>query len=179
MRYVSVPHAGNASRVRWYPFCPVLSVGKFWTCSKLRMDATRYIYELWVNVTHALVCGLYGSRAVCPVLMRSASCRYPVCIRWCPFDRSCERSTARQVKECPGRVRQVHSVIVQPTFCPFLIRYIFVLSIIHLLHARLLTVLCPLLVLYIFSPYNFRDDLHRHWDDFHHWIKLFLHFSVC
>ena len=35
----------------------------------------------WMNVTRALVCGLSGSRAVCLVLMRSASCRYPVCIR--------------------------------------------------------------------------------------------------
>ena len=39
------------------------------------------IYGRWVNVTHALVCGLSGSSAVCLVLMRSASCRYPVCIR--------------------------------------------------------------------------------------------------
>ena len=38
-------------------------------------------YVRWMNVTHALVCGLSGSCAVCPVLMRSASCRYPVCIR--------------------------------------------------------------------------------------------------
>ena len=27
------------------------------------------------------VCGLSDCRAVCPVLMRSASCMYPVCIR--------------------------------------------------------------------------------------------------
>ena len=26
-------------------------------------------YVRWMNVTHALVCGLSGSRAVCPVLM--------------------------------------------------------------------------------------------------------------
>ena len=31
-----------------------------------------------MNVTHALVCGLSGSRAVCPFLMRSASCMYPL-----------------------------------------------------------------------------------------------------
>ena len=37
-------------------------------------------YVRWVNVTHALVCGLCGFRVVCPVLMRLASCRYPVCI---------------------------------------------------------------------------------------------------
>ena len=30
-----------------------------------------------MNVTHALVCGLSGSRVVCPVLMRSA-CMYPL-----------------------------------------------------------------------------------------------------
>ena len=40
MHFLSVPHAVNAFGVRWYPFCPVLSVGKFWTCSKLRTDAT-------------------------------------------------------------------------------------------------------------------------------------------
>ena len=33
-------------------------------------------YIRWMNVTHALVCGFCGSPAVCPVLMRSASCRY-------------------------------------------------------------------------------------------------------
>ena len=75
-----------------------------------------------------------GSRAVCPVLMRSASCRYPVCIRLCPFDLSCERSTTGQVTEFPGRVPHAHSVIVQRTFCPFLILYVFVLSFIHLSH---------------------------------------------
>ena len=33
-----------------------------------------------MNVTRALVCGLSGSCAVCPVLMQLASCRYPVYI---------------------------------------------------------------------------------------------------
>ena len=37
-------------------------------------------YARQMNVTHALVCGLSGSRAVCPVPMRSASYRHPVCI---------------------------------------------------------------------------------------------------
>ena len=36
---------------------------------------------LWMNVTRVLVCGMSDSSAVCPVLMRLASCRYPVCIR--------------------------------------------------------------------------------------------------
>ena len=35
-------------------------------------------YVRWMNVTHALVCGFSSSRAVCPVQMHSASCRYPV-----------------------------------------------------------------------------------------------------
>ena len=35
----------------------------------------------WMNVTRALVCGLSGSCVVGPVLMRSVSCRYPVCMR--------------------------------------------------------------------------------------------------
>ena len=46
------------------------------------------------RTTRALVCSLSGSCAACPVLMCSASCRYPVCIRSCPLDLSCERSTA-------------------------------------------------------------------------------------
>ena len=48
--------------------------------------------------------------AVCLVLVRSASCRYPVCIRWCPFDLTCERSTTGHVTvktEFPGRVPHV------------------------------------------------------------------------
>ena len=52
-------------------------------------------------------------------------------------------------------------MIVQPTFCPFLIRYIFVLCVIHLLHVRLLTVLYLLLVRYVCVPYDFREYLHR------------------
>ena len=36
----------------------------------------------------------------------------------------------------PGRVPRMHSVIVQRTFSPFLIRYGFVLSVIHLLNVR-------------------------------------------
>ena len=35
----------------------------------------------WMNVTSALECGLSGSRAVCPILIVSASCHYPVYIR--------------------------------------------------------------------------------------------------
>ena len=38
-------------------------------------------YVRLMNVIHALVCSLSGSRAVCQVLMRLASCRYPVCVR--------------------------------------------------------------------------------------------------
>ena len=132
-------------------------------------------YVRWVNVTHALVCGLSGSRAVCPVLMRSASCRHPVCISWYPLTVNCRTG---QVTEFPGRVPHVHSVIFQRTFCPFLIRYIFVLSVIYLLHVRLLTVLYPLLVRYVCAPYDIRDDLPRHWDDFHHRINIFCIFSV-
>ena len=36
-------------------------------------------YLRWVKVTHALVCSLSGTYAVCPVPLRLASCRYPVC----------------------------------------------------------------------------------------------------
>ena len=68
------PVSGDIRFVRSYPLESFGHVQNFeWTPPD--------IYERWVNVTHALVCGLSGSRAVCPVLMRSASCRYPVCIR--------------------------------------------------------------------------------------------------
>ena len=135
-------------------------------------------YVRWMYVTHALVCGLSGSRLVCPVLMCSAPCRYPVCIRWCPNALSCDRSTTGQVKEFPGRLPHAHSVIVQRTFCPFPKRYIIVLSVIHLLHVRKSAVLCSLLVLYVCASYDFRVDIHRHWDIFHHRINFFCKLSV-
>ena len=90
----------------------------------------------WVNVTRALVCSLSGSHAVCPFLMRLASCRYPVCIRCCPVDLSCDLLTTGQVTEFAGRISHAQSVTVQRMFCPFLIRYIFVLSVQHPLHVR-------------------------------------------
>ena len=165
------PLSGDIPFVRSYPLA---SFGHVQNFEQTPPDK----YVRWVNVTHALVCGLSGSRSVCAVLMRSASCRYPVCIRWCPFNLSCERSTAGQVKKFPRRVQRAHSVFVQRTFCPFLIQYLFVLSVIHLLHVRLLTVHYPLLVWYICAPYDFRYDLHSIRDDFHHWINSFCIFFV-
>ena len=79
---------------------------------------------------------LWYMYTVCPVLMRLATCRYSVRIRWCPFDLNCEEWTSGQVTEFPRRVLHAHSVFVQRTFCPFRIRYIFVLSVIHPLHVR-------------------------------------------
>ena len=77
MRFLPVPHAVNAFRVRFVRSYPLASFGHVqnfeWT------PPGKYVR--WMNVTHALVCSLSGSRAVCQVLMRSASCRYPVCIR--------------------------------------------------------------------------------------------------
>ena len=131
-----------------------------------------------MNVTRALVCGLSSSRAVCPVVMRSASCRYPVCIRRCPFDPSCKRSTTGQVTEFPGRISHAQSLIIQRTFCLFLICYIFVVSVIHPLHVRQLTVRCPLLVRYVCALCDYHDDLQRHRDDFHHRINIFCIFSI-
>ena len=87
-----------------------------------------------MSVTRALVCSLSGSHAVCPVLIHSAFFIYPVCICRYPFDPSCERSTAGQVIEFRGRILHGHSLIVQRTFCPFFIRYIFVVSFILPLH---------------------------------------------
>ena len=75
-------------------------------------------------------------------------------------------------------MRHVRSVIVQRTFCPFLIRYICVLSVIHPLLIRQsplvdrsLSVTYPLHMSYacvLCAPYTFREDPHRHRDDFHH-----------
>ena len=68
--------SGNIRFVRSYPLASFGHVQNFeWT----QLDK----YVRWMKVTHALVCGLSGLCAVCPVLMRSASCRYmyPVCIR--------------------------------------------------------------------------------------------------
>ena len=154
MRSVS----GDIHFVRSYPLASFGHVQNF-----ERTPPDKYVR--WMNFTHALICGLSGYCAICPVLMRLASCRYPVCIRWCPFDLSCERSTAGHVTEFPRRVPYAHSVIAQRTFFPFLIWYIFVLSVVHLLHVRQLSVLCPLLVRYVRAPYDFRVDNHRHRDD--------------
>ena len=167
----------NALRVRQYPFCPAYPLASFGHVQNFkRTPPDKYVWCM--NFTRALVCGLPCSHAVCPVLMRSASCRYPVCIRWCTFDLNCERSTTGQVTEIPRRVPHAHSMFVQRTCCPFLKRNIFVLSIIHPLHVRKLTILCQFLVRYVCAPYHFREDLHRHWDNFHHRINRFRIFSV-
>ena len=108
MRSVS----GDIRFVRSYPLA---SLGHVQNFERTLPDK----YVRWMNITHALVCGLSGSRAVCPILIVSASCHYP-----------------GQVREFPGRVPHAHSVIVQLTFCPLIILYIFVLSVIHLLHVR-------------------------------------------
>ena len=90
----------------------------------------------------------------------------------------------------------VRYVIIQRTFCPLHIRYIFVLSVIHplliqksllvdqslsvtsLLHRRYSRILC--------APYMFREDPHCHGDDFHHllnsrltFLQFFCPFGVC
>ena len=76
------------------------------------------------------------------------------------------------------QVRHVRSVIVQRTFCPFLKRYICVLSVIHPLLIRqsplvdlFLSVSCPLHMRYscvLCAPCTFAEDPHRHRDNFHH-----------
>ena len=70
MRSVS----GDIRFVRSYPLASFGHVQNF-----ERTPPDKYIQ--WVNVTHALVCSLSGSRAVYAVFMRSASFRYPVYIR--------------------------------------------------------------------------------------------------
>ena len=87
---------------------------------------------------------------------------------------------------------QVRSVIVQRTFYPLHIRYIFLLSVIHpllirqsTLVDRSLSVTCPLNMRYscvLCAPYMFSEDPHRHRDNFlspdDHWINIFCIFSV-
>ena len=83
----------------------------------------------WMNVTGALVCGLSGSRAVCPVVMHSASCKYPVCIRWCPFDLSCEWDNYRTGDRFPqsSNERFVRFLYGTYSLCPLYICYTYVI----------------------------------------------------
>ena len=172
--------SGDIRFVRSYP------LAKFWTCSKLRTDATRLkcmVDERYIFCIHALLCGVSGSRAVCPaVLMRSASCRYmhPVYICWCPFDLTFKRSATGQVTEFPGRIPHAHSVIVQRTFFRFLYgtcTYSFCALYILYPYVSWLFFF-RYLFLYVCAPFDFRVDIRRHWDDFHHRINIFAFFSV-
>ena len=118
MRFLSVRHAVNAFRVRWYPFCPVLSIGKFWTCSKLRRDATGLrclMDERFSCVGMRFVrfsCGLFGSHAF-SILYVSVDVRST----WVNFSR---QSISGQVTEFLVQISHAHFLIVQWTFCPFL-----------------------------------------------------------
>ena len=86
------------------------------------------------------------------------------------FDPTDERHTTC-IRHQTGQVR---FVIVQPTFCPLHIRYIFVLSVTHPLLkrqsplvGRSLFVTYPLHIRYscvLCAPYTFREDPHRHRD---------------
>ena len=89
------------------------------------------------------------------------------------FDSTDERYTVHHL------TGQVRSVIVQRTFCPLHIRYIFVLSVIHpllirqsplvdrsLLHMPYSCILC--------APYTFREDPHNDLQNLS--IFAFLHF---
>ena len=88
------------------------------------------------------------------------------------FDSTEERYTIRHL------TGQVRSVTVQRTLCPLHIRYIFVLSVIHPLLKRQsplvdrsLSATCPLHMRYsclLCAPYTYREDPHRHREDFHH-----------
>ena len=101
---------GDISFFLSYPFASFGHIQNF-----ERTPSDKYVRLM--NITHALVCCLSGSRAVCLVCMRLASCRYPVYIRGCAFHMSSKRSSTGQVTEFPGRVWHAHSVIVQRTFC--------------------------------------------------------------
>ena len=62
MRSVS----GDIRFVRSYPLASFGNVQNF-----ERTPPDKYVR--WMNVTHALVCGLSGSHSVCPILIVSAS----------------------------------------------------------------------------------------------------------
>ena len=83
------------------------------------------------------------------------------------FDLTDERYSIRHL------TGQVRSVIVQRTFYPLHIRYMFVLSVIHplLIRQSTLVVTCPLNMRYscvLCAPYTFREDPHHNRDNFHH-----------
>ena len=63
MRFLSVPHAVNASHVRKYPFCLVLSVESFGHVQNFKRTPPDKEVR-WMNISCALVCGLSVSRAL-------------------------------------------------------------------------------------------------------------------
>ena len=60
--------------IRFVPSYPLASFGHVQNFERTPPDK----YVRCMNVTHALVCGLSSSRAVCQVQMHSASCKYPL-----------------------------------------------------------------------------------------------------
>ena len=113
------------------------------------------------------VCGLSGSRVVCPVDMRSAPCRYPVCIRWCPFDLSCEGINYRTGNRVRGMSTACafcdHSTNVMSVSYTVNIRFVGYTSVTLTLVDRSLSVTCSVRMRSLQLP-----------RDFHHRINTFL-----
>ena len=70
------------------------------------------------EVDHSLL----SSYAVCRILVRSRSCKYPICICLCPFNLSCEWSTTGHV-------------MVKTEF-PRLVPHVIVLSVSYMVYTR-------------------------------------------
>ena len=126
--------------VLWY-FLIILTY-YFWTdeCHRINMSGGWTLHR-------ALVCGLSGCHAGFPILMRSASCRYPVYIRWSPFDLSCERINYRTGNRVPGTSSACafcdHSTNVLSVFYVVHIRFVRYTSIALTLVDCSLPVICP------------------------------------
>ena len=104
------------------------------------------------------VCGLSGCCAVCLVLMRSASCRYPVCIRWCPFDMSCERINYRAGNRVPGTSTASafcdHSTNILSISYTVHIRFVRYTSVTLTLVDRSLSITCSVRMRYLQLPWR-------------------------
>ena len=132
MCYVS----GNILFVRSFSFASFGHVQNF-----ERTPPNKYVR--WMNVTHALVCGMSGSRAVCPVLMRSVSCMYPLMsvrhelwtVKYKTYDIVPQTSTA-----CTFRVRLTNVWSVSYTVHIRFVRYT---SVTRTWVYRSLSVTCP------------------------------------
>ena len=116
---------------------------------------------------------------VCLVLVRFVrfSCiRHPVCIRWCPFALSCERSTTRQVTELPGWVTHAHYVIIQWTLYVSYsvhIRFVRYTSVTYTLDGCPLSIPCLVRMRSLRLPHRFSPPLRQLTSPDKHFLQIF------